>query len=94
MPFQKGMQKVPGSGRKKGTPNNATKFGVDTILGVLSKYKESGKLSKDWNLLEPYERLSIAAKLLPFIMPKKTESSVSVSGNKTIEDTLIELSNE
>ena len=79
--FQKGHKKV--GGRKAGTLNKATVFGLNTIKELLETYSESGLMSKDWLQLDAKDRLSIAEKLMTYIMPKKQ----SVSGDMTISST-------
>lgn len=78
----KGQPKVPGSGRKKGTPNKATKFGQEIIANLLGEYQDSGKMSADFEALEPKDRLLIAERLANYILPKRS----AVDGNMSITD--------
>ena len=94
--FHKGQTKTPGSGRKAGTPNKTTKFAAETIMAILTEYSESGKMLQDFKELEPRERITIAERLMPYLIPKRSsvDASVTTSTNKTIEDTLKELASE
>ena len=68
------------------------------INELLSNYSESGKLHEDFELLEPKERITVAEKLMQYVMPKMQSTSVNVSADdesrKTLEETLIELSKD
>lgn len=96
MAFTKGTPKPPGSGRKKGTPNKNTVFGAEFVLHFLEEYRESGKMKKDWEALEPKDRISIAEKMMPYVMPKQAAvtASVMVGGDKSLEETLLDLAEE
>lgn len=94
MAFKPGHTKK--GGRKKGTPNNATALGRDMITKVLSDYFNSGLLDSDFAALEPKDRLTIAEKLMQYTLPKMQATSIDIANTKTktIEDTLIALSQE
>lgn len=83
-------------GRKAGTPNKVT----STIRNVLSKtmddYFMSKQFAEDIVSLEPKERVAIMEKLLQYAVPKlqATTLDVATEKKKTIEDTLIALSEE
>lgn len=83
-------------GRKKGTPNKATALCRETISALLSDYQESGLMLADFTALEPKDRLAIAEKLMQYAMPKMQATSIGITSEskKTIEDTLIALSEE
>lgn len=83
-------------GRTKGTPNKATQFGKQLIQDILTDYSDTGAMAKDINDLEPKDRLDIMVKLMAFVTPKPQSVDMTVTDhrNKTIEDTLIELSEE
>lgn len=69
----------------------------EVIAKMLSEYSDSGLMSADFKLLEPKDRLTIAEKMMQYVMPKIQAVAVDVSGgiNKiTIEQELIELSKE
>lgn len=97
MPFYKGQPKTPGSGRKTGTPNKSTQFCVDTIQAFLDEYKSTGKMSKDWELLEPRDRITLAERMMAYVMPKRAAVQADVNAtvtDPTIEDTLRDLAGE
>lgn len=97
MPFKKGDPRPPGSGRAKGTVNKRTAFTVDLITDLLSEYQDSGKLSADFALLEPKDRIQIAERLMGYVLPRKqaVQSEVTIdSHRKTIEDTLLKLADQ
>jgi hypothetical protein len=50
----------------------------------------------DFTALEPKDRLAIAEKMMQYTMPKMQSTNVGITteGKKTIEDTLIALSQE
>lgn len=82
-------------GRQKGTPNKVTTMSKAAIAEVLSDYNESGLLQSDFMLLKPLERITIAEKLMQYVMPKIQSVAVDLGGsdeNRTIEDKLISLS--
>lgn len=83
-------------GRVKGTPNKATAFGRELINDILSDYYTTGTLAQDLKDLEPKERVDAMIKLAAFVTPKPQtiDMSLSQSSKKTIEDTLIALSQE
>lgn len=84
-------------GRIKGTPNKVTVLGKTVIVDLLSEYNSSGQMASDFAELEPKERITIAEKLMQYVLPKMQSTSVDVSmaeKKKTIEDTLAELAKE
>ena len=83
-------------GRTKGTPNKATQFGKQLIQDILTDYSNTGAMAKDFNALEPKDRLGIMVKLTAFVTPKPQSVDMTVTDhrNKTIEDILIALSEE
>lgn len=84
-------------GRQKGTPNKTTQMNKRIISNLLADYSDSGLMAKDFLRLEPKDRMSIAEKLMQYVMPKMQSSSVDVSMSdekKTLEDTLASLSQD
>lgn len=83
-------------GRQKGTPNKATSLCRETISALLSDYQNSGLMLTDFQALEPKDRLAIAEKMMQYAMPKMQATSIGITNEskKTIEDTLIALSEE
>lgn len=97
MPFKKGDKKPPGSGRAKGTVNKTTAFTADIITGLLLEYVQTGKMSKDFDALDPDKRIAIAERLMAYIIPKKQAVQGDIelyTKSRTIEDTLIHLAEE
>lgn len=81
-------------GRKKGTPNKATKKIKDVVSELLDAYSNSGNMMNDFMALEPKERLFIAEKLMQYTVPKLQAVELSTEEGKqlTIEERLIQLS--
>ncbi len=81
-------------GRSAGTPNKVTSISKSIIVEMLSDYYESGLMQSDFTKLKPVERITIAEKLMQYVMPKMQSVAVDVDPEttKTIEDRLIELS--
>lgn len=95
--FEKGHKKIPGSGRKAGTPNKTTELGKKNLKSLLEDYRESGLMESDFATLEPRDRLMIAERLMAYVMPKlqSVSASVSVDENKRrLETRLGELASE
>jgi uncharacterized protein YeeX (DUF496 family) len=66
-------------------------------MALLTEYRDSGLLSKDFNAIkDPRDRLAIAEKLMQYIMPRMQSTSVDITAEakKTIEDRLHELSDD
>lgn len=89
MAFQKGQQKPLNSGRKKGTPNKSTAFGLDTIQALLTDYKEQGLMNSDFMVVEPRDRLMLMKDLVGYLIPKKSavkaEMEMAANTNNVIE---------
>lgn len=84
-------------GRSKGTPNKTTMATKELITNLLSEYSNSGKMSLDFNALDPKDRLAIAEKLMQYVMPKIQSVAVDLQNADskiTIETRLRELSEE
>ena len=83
-------------GREKGTPNKATAFTKEVISDILSDYYTTGQMARDMNCLEPKERVDAIIKLAAFVTPKPQSIDMSVTDGKkkTIEETLLQLSQE
>lgn len=83
-------------GRVKGTPNKVTAISKRAISELLSEYNDSGKMRSDFFSPELTEkdRLTLAEKLMQYVMPKMQAVAFTEADEKTrtIEDTLIELS--
>lgn len=83
-------------GRQKGTPNKTTAFSKSVIQNILTDYTNSTLFEKDLKDIEPKDRLDIMVKLMAFTTPKPQSVDMSITSNrpKTIEETLMELSEE
>lgn len=95
MAFEKGRKKT--GGRQKGTPNKAPTPVKSIITNILTEYSNSGKMKKDFDSLDPKDRMAIAEKLSQYVMPKIQAVSVDLESNIskiTIEQELINLSKE
>lgn len=66
------------------------------ISDAVVDYCESGLLQEDLTLLQPKERLDLIVKMAQFVIPKLQAVSADVTATtaKTIEDKLLELSQE
>jgi hypothetical protein len=81
-------------GRQAGTPNKTTGVTKKVISDLLDHYNTSGKMVDDFDKLDPKDRITIAEKLMQYVMPKMQSTAVDMTLNdekKTIEDTLNEL---
>ena len=83
-------------GRKKGTPNKHTAFSKAVITEILNDYTSSGQFRKDLEELDADKRLDKIIKIMAFDIPKPQAVDVNITSNmqKTIEDKLVELSEE
>lgn len=61
-------------GRTAGTPNRTTAETKELLKKIVGK--ELDKLGKIIEQLEPIERVNAIAKLLPYLLPKQTESTL------------------
>ena len=62
-------------GRTKGTPNRTTAETKELIQNVVSN--ELDNITELLNKLEPKERIDAVIKLLPYIVPKQSEVSIT-----------------
>lgn len=65
---KKGTAKT--GGRQKGSQNKITKAVKECITGLLTEYTNSNTFMEDFSKLEPKERLTIAEKLMNYVVPK------------------------
>ena len=81
-------------GRTKGTPNRTTKTARDILAETTSEYYNSEQFIKDLAVLDPKDRLTIMEKLTGYVVPKMQSTTIdaTVETRKTIEDKLLELS--
>lgn len=84
-------------GRVKGTPNKATVMSKTIINALLADYSNSGLMSKDFLALDSKDRLTIAEKLMQYVIPRMQSTSVDLAvanDKKTLEETLATLADE
>lgn len=83
-------------GRKAGTPNKATANCKAVFQNIVDNYMNSDKWKTDFGKLDAKDRIDVVIKLAAFIIPKPQSVSLDLTEKtqKTIEDTLIELSAE
>lgn len=82
-------------GRQPGHLNKQTKITKEIINKLLSNYQDSGQMYKDFYDLEPKDRITMAEKLMQYIVPKLAATQVDLNATVTeitIEQKLIELS--
>lgn len=80
----------------KGTPNKINGKIREVLAHVVEDYFNSDTLVKDIADLKPKDRVEIMEKLAAYVVPKlqSTTLEASVSAGKTIEDKLVELSED
>ena len=84
-------------GRAKGTANKVSSLTKSVIADLLDGYNRCGQMAKDFDALEPKERLLVAEKLMQYVLPKMQTTAVELSSSNetlSIEQRLIELSKE
>ena len=74
-------------GRQKGTQNKVTGITKEMINSVLAEYHDDGRLTKDFDELEPRERLGVFIKLIGYILPKP--QAVEMNLNATYESPIV-----
>ena len=104
--FTKGMAKVPGSGRKKGTPNNPNSpkqrvkqlsaEAIEDISKALNVYYTSGKFYEDICALDPKDRIKAMESHLTFFEARKTKEELNAdnTGSNSLTELLISLSKQ
>lgn len=83
-------------GRTAGTPNKVSGIVRSAIAKMLDGYFNSDTFMKDISELEPKDRVSAMEKFAAYVAPKLQAATLdmTVEGKKTIEDKLVELSEE
>ncbi len=79
-------------GRQKGSQNKVTGITKEMINSVLAAYHDDGRLTKDFDELEPRERLGVFIKLIGYILPKP--QAVEMNLNATCEPSILERLNQ
>jgi len=72
---RKGTPKT--GGRRKGTPNKVTTDLRTFIADVIDANRE--QMQRDMAFLDPKDRLNVIERLLAYVIPKRTESSLNAS---------------
>lgn len=77
-------------GRQAGTPNKTTALTKSVVAALLDEYSNSGMMSKDFKALSAKDRITIAEKMMQYVLPKMQSTAVSVDDemHETIEDAL------
>lgn len=77
-------------GRQAGTPNKTTTLTKSVVASLLDEYSSSGEMSKDFMALSAKDRITIAEKMMQYVLPKMQATAVSVDEemHETIEDAL------
>lgn len=80
-------------GRVKGTPNKVTAFGKEMIAGMLDEYQKSGRMNEDFYALDAEKRLTIAERMMNYVLPKQQSVKADVK-SEVVDQTLAEVLNE
>lgn len=83
-------------GRQKGTPNKSTSSLREIISEHWQHYQDSGQFKKDLDALDPQTRAVVMERYAQYIAPKmkSVDMEVTAKVTHTIEDKLLELSEE
>lgn len=74
------------NGRPKGTPNRTTKEIKQLIVNIISEQFET--INKDFEQLEPLQRLQMIDRLLSYIVPKAQTIEVETKDTTPLEKDL------
>lgn len=85
--FKKGQ-----GGRKPGAPNKATKDLRQWINRFIDSQTE--QIQKDWQALEPKDRIVLFEKLLKYVLPTLQATSLDIDFEKMTEEDLDRIINE
>lgn len=88
MPIEKGHTNNP-NGRPKGKPNRVTMNAREFINAFIKKNRK--RLQRDWDLLEPYQRVQMLEKLYSFTTPKMSSFEVDRLTEMQMDDILNKL---
>ena len=77
------------NGRPLGTKNKAT---ISTRL-FLNKFMEKNRsqLQKDWNALEPHQRVQMFEKMIAFILPKMSSVEIEALPDEQLNEIINQL---
>ncbi len=81
-------------GRQKGTTNKVTMMGKQVIAELLSNYNSSGLMESDFMHLDGKDRITIAEKLMQYVMPKmqSVQGDIETHVKPSVADKLRQLS--
>ena len=81
-------------GRQKGTTNKVTMMGKQVIAELLSNYNSSGLMESDFMQLDGKDRITIAEKLMQYVMPKmqSVQGDIETHVKPSVADKLRQLS--
>lgn len=91
MGLKKGMTNNP-NGRKPGTPNKATKDLRQWINRFIDSQTE--QIQKDWQQLEPKDRIVMFERLLKYALPTLQATSLTTDLEKLSDEDLDRIVNE
>lgn len=74
--FQKGQSGNP-NGRPKGSQNEKTKYIKDWIISLIGSNAKD--ISQEFKSLSMKERCKFISSVLPYVLPKQTESSIKAN---------------
>ena len=92
--FQKGQSGNP-KGRPKGSTNDKTKYIKDWAISLIGS--NAKKLSDEFKLLPLKERWKVVSQLMPYVLPKQTESKIKANvdlhnlSDEQIDDIITEI---
>ncbi len=86
MARMKGTPKT--GGRKAGTPNKLTGTLKEFITNLIDQNRQ--QIEDDISQLEPKERLSILERLMSYVLPKQTQSSLENDFDKEVQVVFVE----
>lgn len=72
-----------GKGRPKGSSNKITKTTREFMNDFIQKNRS--KLQRDWNKLEPYQRVQMFEKLVAFTIPKMSSLELERLPNEQLD---------
>lgn len=83
-------------GRTAGTPNKRTAAIREVVTNLIEEYSGKGQMMEDLAELDAKDRLMVVVRLAEYVIPKLQSTTLDVAAEtkKTIEDRLIELTEE
>lgn len=90
-------KRVKTGGRSKGTPNKVSAPIKTAIADMLKQYHDSGDMQRDFLSLDSRDRIMVAEKFMPYIMPKMQSVQADIKAGidvTTLDQKLAELAKE